>query len=91
MLLKVLLCNFITQVFLLWHQLLIHCQDSRATFLLLCVFVPDIFGIWKAGKEAGAIAPLLPSDSIFLYRLEPCCKTTSCFGIRDCSSVPIVR
>ena len=58
---------------------------------MLYIFVPDMFGIWGAGKEAGAIAPLLPSDSIFLYRLELCCKTISCFGIRDRSFLPIMR
>lgn len=86
-----LLFNFFPQVFLLWHQLIIHRQDSSAVFLMLFIFVPDMFGVWGAGKEAGAIAPLLPSDSIFLYRLEPCCRTTSCFGIRDHSSLPIMR
>lgn len=91
MLLKVLLFNFFPQVCLLWHELLIHFQDSSAVFLMLCIFVPDMFGIWGAGKETGAIAPLLPSDSIFLYRLEPCCKTTSCFGIRDHSPLPVLR
>lgn len=91
MLLNRLLFNSFTQVFLLLHQLLTHCQDRSAGFLMLGIFVPGVFGRWGAGKEAGAIAPLLPSDSIFLYRIEPCCKTTFCFGIRDCSFLPIMR
>lgn len=62
MFLNVLLFNFFLQVSLLWHQLLIHCQDSSAVFLMPFIFVPDMFGMWGAGKEAGAAASLLPKQ-----------------------------
>lgn len=91
MFLNVLLFNFFPQAFLLWHQLLIHCQDSSAVFLMPFIFVPDMFGTWGAGKEAGATVPLLPSNSIFPYGLEPWCKPTSCLGSKCCSSLPIMR
>lgn len=91
MFLNMLLFNFFPQVFLWWHQLLIHCQDSSAGFLMPFIFVPDTFGTWGAGKEAGATASLLPNNSIFPYRLKPCCKPTSCLGSKGCSSLPVMR
>lgn len=85
------LFHFFPQISLLWHQLLHHCQDSNAVFLMPFIFVPDMFGTWGTGKAAGATAPLLPSNSIFLYGHEPCCKPTSWLGGKGCSSLPIMR
>lgn len=91
MFLNVLLFNFFPQVFLLWLQLLIHCQDSSAVFLMPFIFLPDMFGKWGAGKEAGAAASLLPNNSIFPYRLKSCCEPTSCLGSKGCFSLSVMK